>query len=577
MKNGFLTLGAFFSLLSAIGQQNCNCDVTLSGLSQNSLNGIWASQVNYQPGDVICIPAGNYAGLRFYNFEGTETAPLTIINCGGQVVIDETNYSGLEFRNSKYIHVTGTGDSKHYYGIKIEGTSSWAMGVAIGDFSTDFEVDHVEVESAGFAGIMAKTDPICSNSATWRTSGFVMKNLDIHHNHIQNTGGEGIYIGFTLGYKLKTFRYCSGTPVFGHWLENVDVHHNIVEQTGWDAIQLNLVNLNGKIRDNQILDYATEGRWAQAFAISLGGGTYEVYNNLIVNGPTETGAGIQLISGESGSKIYNNVLVKPKEHGIFLHNRHVFDDVNEGYYIVNNTIIEPQKAGVHLNADIYYAVDPNDVNRKQDEVPSHFVNNLIVDPGYDFSNSNFWKKDQESYFDFNAPSTRDSLLPNIYSNIMTRQIDTLGLNDTANDEYWPGSQTSSVVDVGHDVSAWGIVIDLENNSRPSGTAFDIGAYEYQVSGTSLRAAIPTNLESTTPLEAKTYLYPNPSKTKFTLYNPQIDGSVSLQITSSENKVIYEGSYIMGSPFYIDDVSSGLYFLKILNGDQTETYKLMVID
>ena len=50
--------------------QSCNCDVTLTGLKQTSLNLIWASQTNYSPGDTICIPVGSYRGLRFYDFEG---------------------------------------------------------------------------------------------------------------------------------------------------------------------------------------------------------------------------------------------------------------------------------------------------------------------------------------------------------------------------------------------------------------------------------------------------------------------------------------------------------------------------
>ena len=100
----YLLLGTFLVAQS----QNCNCDITLSGLSTTSLNLIWASQVSYSPGDVICIPAGTYRGLRFYDFEGTPTNPVIIKNCNGQVILDEPSYSGIDFQRSKHIQITGS-------------------------------------------------------------------------------------------------------------------------------------------------------------------------------------------------------------------------------------------------------------------------------------------------------------------------------------------------------------------------------------------------------------------------------------------------------------------------------------
>ena len=170
MMKKLLILFGLLTPLFTVGQ-SCNCDVTLSGLSSTTLILIWASQINYSPGDTICIPSGNYAGIRFYDFEGDASNPVVFKNCGGQVTLNETAYSALEFKSSKYIHLTGTGDSTIDYGIKITGTGSWSMGVVLSALSTDVEIDHIEVASAGFAGLMAKTDPDCSNSATWRSSG----------------------------------------------------------------------------------------------------------------------------------------------------------------------------------------------------------------------------------------------------------------------------------------------------------------------------------------------------------------------------------------------------------------------
>nr|WP_297917403.1 T9SS type A sorting domain-containing protein [uncultured Allomuricauda sp.] len=576
MMKKLLILFGLLTPLFTVGQ-SCNCDVTLSGLSSTTLNLIWASQISYSPGDTICIPSGNYAGIRFYDFEGDASNPVVFKNCGGQVTLNETAYSALEFKNSKYIHLTGTGDSTIDYGIKITGTGSWSMGVVLSALSTDVEIDHIEVASAGFAGLMAKTDPDCSNSATWRSSGFIMKNLKIHDNYIHDTGGEGMYIGFTIGYKLDDGRNCSGTMVYGHWLENVDIHNNVVENTGWDAIQVNLTREDGKIHNNTIYNYGTEGRWGQAFAMSLGGGTYEVYNNFIENGPLEKGWGMQIINGESGTKVFNNVFVKPKMHGVFLHNRHEFEDINEGYYIANNTIIEPERAGVHYNTTVLHPVDPADLYRNQSEVPSYFVNNLVVDPGYDFEGGNTWKQNQESYFDFNERDTRDSLLTNIYTNIMTRQIDTLGLTDTVNLDYSPSSSSSAVVDEGSDLTGWGITFDMDDVTRPSGTAFDIGAYEF-LSTTPLQARIPDDIDLFDGLsdeqEIRTLFYPNPTSSTFRLENANFK-TVNLQLISMDGKLVYSGNYEIGSAFNIEEFTAGLYFLKLITPKKTEVHRLII--
>ncbi len=571
MKYLFISLLAYGCAISFLNAQNCNCDITLTGLSTTSLNLIWASQTTYAPGDTICIPAGNYAGIRFYDFEGTAANPLTIINCGGQVVLNETGYSAIELRGSKYIHLTGTGDANTTYGIKVNGTSSWGMGLDLSKFSSDIEVDHLEIANAGFAGIMAKTDPHCGDSNTWRSNGFIMKNLDIHHNYIHDTGGEGIYIGFSLGYKLDVGRTCNGVPIYGHWLENVDVHHNIVENTAWDAIQLNLVRTNGKVRDNYIYNYGTDGRWAQAYALSIGGGIYEIYNNYCENGPLKKGWGMQLINGDSGTKIFNNVIIDPKLHGIFLHPRHEFSDPQEGYYVSNNTIVTPERSGIHYNTTILHPIDPADLHNAQEEVPTYFTNNLIIDPGYDFENGNTWKGNQESYIDFNEKITRDSLLNNIYTNILTRQADSLGLTDIANHDYSPNTANSAVVDAATDHSVWGITFDLDNTARPSGNGFDIGAYEYlQTTNLSIRIPALTDDGANTA----TLFYPNPTNQSFRLVNTNFENS-NMQVRSLDGTLFYSGIYHMGKAFTVTAFPSGHYVIQLFFKDRQETHRLVV--
>jgi len=472
----------FFSLcfvfsFSFLSGQSCGCDHTLTGLNPNSVNIINASNFNYSPGDVFCIQADTVAGLRFVDFQGTASQPLVFKNCNGKVVVSESNYSGIAFVNSQYVHLTGTGDPLHEYGFEVMQTGGGSMGVNFGYLSSDAEVDHIDIHDTGFAGIMAKTDPNCNDTLTWRRNGYVFRNLKIHHNYIHDTEGEGMYIGYTGGYKVASNKICNGDTVFGHWLENVDIHDNILEECGWDAIQVNLGQGDCRVHDNWIRNPGVADETFQNFAMSIGGGIYQIYNNYIFNTPGMPGKGMQMISGESGCKLYNNVFVDLKGNAMFLHNRHPYDDPNLGYAILNNTIVRPGESAIKYNSTITTSVDPNQVGEKQDEVPLFFHNNFVAQPVCGYDTMNFWKDEAECYFDFNNKSTRDSQVVRITHNMMTRRLDTLALADTLNNDYSP-TALSPLVDAGLDVSSFGVTFDLNNINRPMGNGFDIGAYEW---------------------------------------------------------------------------------------------------
>ncbi len=261
--------------------QNCECDHVLDNLSATNVNIVAASSFDYNPGDVFCIRGGQIAGLRFLGFRGTSEQPLTFINCDGAVLISETAHAGISFIESAHIHLTGTGDVDVEYGFHVTQSGANAMGINIRAFSSDFEIDHIEIENTGFAGIMAKTDPRCDNPQTWRVNGFVLRNLNIHHNYIHHTNGEGIYVGYAGGYRVNSNVTCAGQARFGHWLEDVDVHHNLIESTGWDGIQMSLVRTNGQIHDNIILNWATASEFYQDFVMNILVGPYEVNKTYI--------------------------------------------------------------------------------------------------------------------------------------------------------------------------------------------------------------------------------------------------------------------------------------------------------
>ena len=62
----------------------------------------------------------------------------------------------------------------------------------MGDLSTNFEVDHIEIANTGFAGIISKTDPVCNLSKN--RGNFTQYQSVFHDNYIHNTSGEGMYM-----------------------------------------------------------------------------------------------------------------------------------------------------------------------------------------------------------------------------------------------------------------------------------------------------------------------------------------------------------------------------------------------
>ncbi|CAL2082171.1 conserved protein of unknown function precursor containing a type A C-terminal secretion signal [Tenacibaculum sp. 190524A02b] len=566
MKKTMLLLAFLLTGSTIFSQGNCNCDHYISNLSLTNFNQIKGDDFNYQPGDVFCLESGNYRGIRLVNFKGTKDKPLIFRNNGGEVFVNESTYPAIEIKESAHIIFTGTGDDTYTYGFKVTASNSTAVGIAA--FSSDIEMDHIKVESSGFAGFMAKTNPVCHDRQTWRRSGYIMKNINLHHNYIKDTEGEGFYIGSTGGYKVKARLKCGNEDAFPHWLENVDIHHNIVENAGWDGIQVNLVRKNGNVYNNTITGYGVTPNSYQKFAMSIGGGVYNIYNNVIKN--TQDGKGMQFISAQSGTKIYNNIIINPKSEGIFLHSRHVFEDPNRGYFILNNTIINPEKSGVKFYSNIKQSEDPSLINTTQIDVPSYFVNNIIVNPGNTYETGNTWKGISENYFDFNTPAERDAFKKYITSNLLSKKIDTLGFTDYTNHIYTPNSSSSAMVDTGENLVKFGITSDLKEISRPQNNAFDIGAYELK------QTVVLSNksILKTTPINSQNNLlniYPNPSQ-EFV----KVDSNEPIQKVSfyNTNGNLLEEIEYPKSKISLKRLKQGVYFMKINYSDRSETHQII---
>ena len=418
----------------------CGCDHIITS-AQPYVNG---NNLNVQPGDVICIQAGNYPYLNLFNFKGTADQPLLFKNCGGQVRIggSEINY-GIVMNNNRYFRFTGTGSSNYTYGFRVDGQTKFlSSGFGVGNKSSDFKLDHVEITKVG-AGVLAKTSPSCDPS-TWNGN-YVMRNVKFHDFYIHNIKGEGFYIGHT---SLKVKLTCNNTTqeVVPHDIKNIRVYDNIIEHAGWDGIQVSRASENCEIYNNRVYDYGTENKSSQQGGILVGGAsTGKVYNNWVEKG---TGSGIQVF-GTGQVTVYNNVVVEAGEDAVFCDDRSPHP---LSLRLINNTLVAPVRDGVRLYSD---------------EGINHVIqNNLIVAPGSlgDYGNRSYLfilnnGVDYDAITNYFAPTTADA-----------------GFVDATADDFQLRA-SSAAVNKGSDASQYGITTDYRGAPRPRGGAYDIGAYE----------------------------------------------------------------------------------------------------
>ncbi|UZS00101.1 PKD domain-containing protein [Chondrinema litorale] len=418
---------------------NCNCDFTITTTNNKYQNN--GDEMGVKPGDVVCIEAGDYPYLRFYNFEGSENAPIIFKNKGGLVKVlgAEGVYNGITINYSKYFRFTGTGDASIEYGVEVEKTFL-GNGIAISTTSTNYEIDHLEIQNTNFAGVMAKADPHCDWPDFWARN-YTMRDVFFHDLYIHDTGGEGMYIGYTLG-SID----CNGDEVFPHDIEGIKVYDNIIENSGWDGIQVSRATKDCEIFGNVVKNYALQNAVYQDMGILIGGGTTGVvYNNLVESG---NGPGI-VIFGSGNNTVYNNIVINAGNgdgvaDGIFCDDRSTIS--GRGFYFLNNTIINPSRSGIRIYSD---------------ESTSNIIyNNLTVNAGL-------------SGIAINNNVDYDSA-----NNYYEQDINNLYFEDIVNKNYSLTSN-SPVIDKGKDVSKYNVVFDYKNEVRSYGIATDIGAYEYQ--------------------------------------------------------------------------------------------------
>lgn len=421
-----------------------------------------------QPGDTVCIQAGDYKFMQFFNFTGTAAKPIVFINCGGQVRIGNGGSYGFVFNNAKYVKVTGTG-SADKYGFKVDGVSkllNTALGISKG--CTDYEADHFELTGAE-TGVMAKINPDCDVNNTYPT--FAIRNVKLHDLYIHDVTGEGMYVGNTAP-NGETIT-CNGASktVLPPRIYNLKIYNVITNNTGWDGIQVASAPEGVEIYNNQVSNYGVYNKSSQQAGILLGGESNgKVYNNVVKNG---TGNGIQVL-GMGLNYIYNNIISDcgndgsaEKQDAIFIDDR----PTKQNYkalqcYIMNNTIVNSGRDGIRFQ-NTFGTVTSG----------SLIMNNLVVKPG--------------------SLASRGALAYlTVVSSIKYTVSNNLNYNDASLVKFLDAltknfrlTASAPVIDQGKDLSAY-FKTDIDGLARPQGKGWDVGAVEY-ASGAGVGNSAPT--------------------------------------------------------------------------------------
>jgi hypothetical protein len=397
-----------------------------------------------KPGSVIGLDANiAYASIYFKNIVGTYENPIIIKNCNGTARLDGTgNPYTIKTEYSEFFRITG-GNVNKSYGIIV---NSGVMGLALGKLSTDFQVDHIEIQNSGFAGIMAKTDPTCDD-ATIRGN-FLMKGVALNDNYIHDTGGEGIYAGHSWFTGIET-----GCGVrLPHEIHYIRIHGNIVKNTGWDGIQLGCATKGATIYGNTVENYGTLNKGTQNGGIQLSAGTGGVcYNNFIKKG---TGNGINVF-GLGDNIVHNNVIDSAGYYGIFCDER---SSTGPGFKFINNTIVNPRYDGIRIYADLL----PMNV----------IINNIIVNPG-SYPNYTYPRKPEDAFVYKLSKYVKVEMLNNYF----VYETDQSALNNIIDSNY-RAYGNPLVIDQGTDISPYAnFRRDFYYKERFKGSTIDIGAVE----------------------------------------------------------------------------------------------------
>ncbi len=420
------------------------------------------------PGAIICVqPAVGVQGLYITNVQGAEEAPVTFVNCNGQVALDTGVWTtGIGIQNSRYIRLTGTGSPSHFYGFVQNNSAD--RGLEAGNGSSDIEIDHVEINNSGQAALTMRTYPFSGSTCLpeYNRSNFTQYNTRIHHVKIDGAGAEGIYVG-TSHYHDPSTTTCPDQAQAA--LIGVHIYANMINSVVNDGIQIGGAISDVHVHDNVIIDYALGNKASHGGGLQLNPGTNgQFYNNYLRAAAGASNSSSVVYAGSERSVyLYNNIFVDSPKAILTLNSM----DNASTLYVLNNTFL-----GDGSGDTFYFFCN------LMATVQTYVIKNNIF-AGYGSIGHNFWA-DQYSYFNGNDGTNcpvNGAQMPGygsqndlmINGNLFAPLIVDVGFIDAEGGDF--GLQAASpAVDAGED---FGSIFATDFGGKARDLYFDMGAYE----------------------------------------------------------------------------------------------------
>jgi hypothetical protein len=243
-----------------------DCDVTVATSDEE----VTAAD----PGDVVCLAPGRRGALELSGLDGTADQPITVVNHGGVVEIDDPSaYAGIEIQNSSHLRITGTGEAaqcgarfteaEQDCGIVVSASGNGLTGKVRTEHLT---VDHVEVGGVSSSGMGVHDKEV-------RRGGWVQRDVAFHDIYLHDIATEGHYHGASS--------YREGTRGL---LDGVEIVRNLVVRTGRDGIQVGSTPWNCSVRDNVVAEAGLSGESSHGFGIIINrGGACDITGNRVAS------------------------------------------------------------------------------------------------------------------------------------------------------------------------------------------------------------------------------------------------------------------------------------------------------
>ncbi|HEX2980942.1 MAG TPA: choice-of-anchor Q domain-containing protein [Anaerolineaceae bacterium] len=288
-----------------------------------------------QPGDVLCLQAGERDNLKLINLHGAPGKPIIVRNAGGTVTISGVTYlsGGIGIYASSYLRVTGTGTSQQCgaqvpanaqdCGIVINGTHK---GIKIDTGTGSGDVSHIEIDHIAVSNISkyVKTRGISIHPLEKQ----VITNLYFHHNYVAHTLAEGFYIGSEPNERP----YASLGKI-----ENLDISYNLVEDTGYEGINVKVAVKNVQVHHNVVRRTGLSRTPTYQGGIKIAMSTGEVYNNYVEDS-YEGIRSTRPLENPGTTLYFNNIVINARNVAI--------ETAEEGAQIFNNTVVWCGTAGI---------------------------------------------------------------------------------------------------------------------------------------------------------------------------------------------------------------------------------------